>query len=179
MAVRCPSGRLAAKDWSFEMYNEKTRNASPFARSLMQNGGAAGLRTPTQNGGAASHRTPSRDIPPEDRLDSTQPRLDMTEPRRRCDGSLRNFSPDNSDVGFSRGLGGLARNSHCQPSPSNCARGVCGDWGLESRPLAMVYSPCQAWRDAYPPEVALSRGTLFSELDLPFEGSKNKRGCSL
>ena len=43
----------------------------------------------------------------------------------------------------------------------------------------MVYSSCQAWRDAYPPEVALSRGTLFSELDLPFEGSKNKRGCML
>ena len=41
----------------------------------------------------------------------------------------------------------------------------------------MVYSPCQAWKDAYAPEVALARGTLFPELDLPFEPAGCKRGC--
>lgn len=35
-------------------------------------------------------------------------------------------------------------------------------------PLAMAYVPRQKWRNAYSPEEALSRGTLFAELDLPF-----------
>ena len=49
-------------------------------------------------------------------------------------------------------------------------------WGLRNHPLAMVYSPYQEWRDAYTPEVALNRGTLFAELDLPFEGDKKRGG---
>lgn len=49
-------------------------------------------------------------------------------------------------------------------------------FGLRNHPLAMVYSPYQEWRDAYTPEVALTRGTLFAELDLPFEGDKRKGG---
>ena len=36
--------------------------------------------------------------------------------------------------------------------------------------LAMVYCPRQAFCNLYEPDVALSRGTLFSELDLPFHG---------
>ena len=77
--------------------------------------------------------------------------------RRNCDGSPRGEQ------------GNIAQNG--------CASGRCGGWGIEGHPLAMVYSPCQAWRDAYAPEVALERGTLFSELDLPFEPSGCKRGC--
>ncbi|MBQ8408191.1 MAG: spore coat associated protein CotJA [Clostridia bacterium] len=50
-------------------------------------------------------------------------------------------------------------------------------WGLYEYPLAMVYSPYQIFREIYTPDVALSRGTLFSELDLPFEGYKGKGGC--
>ena len=41
-------------------------------------------------------------------------------------------------------------------------------WGLENYPLASVYSPIQHWRNLYEPEEALSKGTLFKELDLPF-----------
>ncbi len=67
-------------------------------------------------------------------------------------------------------------NSGC-PCQPDCTTDRCGGWGLSSHPLAMVYSPCQAWRDAYAPDVALCRGTLFSELDLPFEGKMAKRGC--
>ncbi len=78
--------------------------------------------------------------------------------RRRCDGTPRNSGED-------------------QMTPSDCSMGKCGGWGLQNKPLAMVYSPCQAWRDAYAPDVALSRGTLFSELDLPFEPAKNRKGC--
>lgn len=36
--------------------------------------------------------------------------------------------------------------------------------------LAMVYSPEQAWRCLYTPDKALNAGTLFAELDKPFEG---------
>ncbi len=36
--------------------------------------------------------------------------------------------------------------------------------------LAMVYSPKQEWQELYSMENALSRGTLFRELDKPFEG---------
>ena len=79
--------------------------------------------------------------------------------RRNCDGSLR------EDVN--------------KTPEKDCKTDRCGGWGLEAHPLAMVYSPCQAWRDAYTPEVALSRGTLFAELDLPFEGGNCKRGCAL
>ena len=38
--------------------------------------------------------------------------------------------------------------------------------------LAMVYSPKQAFEGLYEPEEALSRGTLFAALDLPFEGRR-------
>ena len=41
---------------------------------------------------------------------------------------------------------------------------------IRTASLAMVYCPKQAFRNLYEPDVALSRGTLFAELDLPFEG---------
>lgn len=39
---------------------------------------------------------------------------------------------------------------------------------LQELPLAMAYVPIQSWADVYPPARALSRGTLFPRLDLPF-----------
>lgn len=39
---------------------------------------------------------------------------------------------------------------------------------VDGLPLAMAYVPRQKWRNAYSPEEALSRGTMFAELDLPF-----------
>ncbi len=39
---------------------------------------------------------------------------------------------------------------------------------VDALPLAMVYAPRQKWRDAYAPDEALSRGTMFAELDKPF-----------
>ena len=93
----------------------------------------------------------SRDIPIIDLAQETQS-------RRNCDGSLR----------------GEQENPIQQ---NGCTSGRCGRWGLEEKPLAMVYSPCQAWRGAYAPDTALARGTLFSELDLPFEHGECKRGC--
>ena len=71
-------------------------------------------------------------------------------PRRRCDGTLRTPRMD----------------------------GNCKDlgWGLTGHPLAMVYSPFQMWQKTYPTEKAFVRGTLFEELDLPFESGKCRRG---
>ena len=34
----------------------------------------------------------------------------------------------------------------------------------------MTYTPMQQWKTTYPQDTALMRGTLFPELDLPFEG---------
>ena len=37
-------------------------------------------------------------------------------------------------------------------------------------PIAMAYVPMQKWKDIYKTEIALSRGTIFAELDMPFKG---------
>ena len=73
--------------------------------------------------------------------------------------------------------GGEPRFSPEGTTCSKCTEGICGGWGLYDHPLAMVYSPCQSWHEVYAPDVALARGTMFSELDLPFEPSKCRKGC--
>ena len=50
-------------------------------------------------------------------------------------------------------------------------KGICGsDNGYlqRSAPIAMVYSPMQQWKELYDPCTALTNGTIFKELDLPF-----------
>lgn len=47
---------------------------------------------------------------------------------------------------------------------------------LGSLPLAMAYVPMQQWNSTYSPSEALERGTLFPELDLPFEGYRTEGG---
>lgn len=39
---------------------------------------------------------------------------------------------------------------------------------LQELPLAMAYVPIQPWGDTYAPCKALTRGTLFPQLDMPF-----------
>ncbi|MBQ9961275.1 MAG: spore coat associated protein CotJA [Firmicutes bacterium] len=41
---------------------------------------------------------------------------------------------------------------------------------LGSLPIAMAYVPIQQWRNVYSLKDGLERGTIFPELDLPFEG---------
>lgn len=45
---------------------------------------------------------------------------------------------------------------------------------MKGMPIAMAYVPWQQWCNLYEPKEALKRGTIFRELDLPFEASK---GC--
>ena len=47
---------------------------------------------------------------------------------------------------------------------------TCGMQAADSFPLAMAYVRWQKLDEMYPPELALSRGTLFPELDKPFCG---------
>ena len=49
-------------------------------------------------------------------------------------------------------------------------------WGLEEYPLASVYAPLQVFRNLYDRETALQKGTIFSELDLPFMGASVVKG---
>lgn len=49
-------------------------------------------------------------------------------------------------------------------------------WGLEGYPLASVYAPIQNFDELYDCETALSRGTIFSKLDLPFMGESVVNG---
>ena len=43
---------------------------------------------------------------------------------------------------------------------------------IEDMPIAMAYVPWQQWGKIYEPKEALKRGTIFKELDLPFEAAK-------
>ena len=45
----------------------------------------------------------------------------------------------------------------------------------KNTPLAMAYVPFQQWGETYDDDKALSRGTLFPELDLPFSGGGDRR----
>ena len=44
-----------------------------------------------------------------------------------------------------------------------------------STPLAMAYVPFQQWGETYSDDKALSSGTLFPQLDLPFVGGGDGR----
>ncbi len=87
-------------------------------------------------------------------------------------------------------MSGSVDNDENDGEGCGCATSPCGhsSWGLVRYPLAMVYSPCQTFGGLYDLNTALTRGTLFAELDLPLEvgyatgcGSAQKfkgRGCS-
>ena len=73
------------------------------------------------------------------------------------------------------------RNSGCgceaarERRDSDCG---CADLRtLRGYPLAMVYAPDHEWDDMYDEEEALSRGTLFRPLDLPFYPGKCGGSC--
>lgn len=92
-------------------------------------------------------------------------------------GLTRMERPSGSGCGYESGdhntsHGGCGGHGHADSVlPCTCGS-TCGEvgWGLKDHPLAIVYSPCQAFCSLYDPETALGRGTLFSELDLPLGG---------
>ena len=66
----------------------------------------------------------------------------------------------------------------------NTAGCGCTDYNISATAefnteLAMVYSPYQEWQNIYGGEKALETGTLFAELDKPFQGYKCTKGSCL
>lgn len=59
--------------------------------------------------------------------------------------------------------------NHANGCTSNCPTAIAAP------SIAMVYSPRQCWRNLFDPATALSKGTLFAELELPLEAVGGKR----
>lgn len=55
------------------------------------------------------------------------------------------------------------------PRAEHAARAQLADCAMPA--LAMIYSPKQIWQNIYNEEDALTRGTIFADLDKPFCGS--------
>ncbi len=91
-----------------------------------------------------------------------------------ADNRNRMSNPENRDVRMSNPesrearMQNLENSCGCEGKNKGCSS---LGWGLYEYPLAMAYAPYQIWRNIYKEDTALSRGTMFSELDLPFEGS--------
>ena len=66
-------------------------------------------------------------------------------------------------------------NSATAPSPYAHNK-MRKSWGLVDYPLASVYAPLQEFRSLYDRETALHKGTIFTELDLPFRGETVMKG---
>lgn len=49
-----------------------------------------------------------------------------------------------------------------------------GQRPLDQLPLGMAYVPMQKWEKLYESELGLNRGTIFSQLDLPWIGEEVK-----
>ena len=72
--------------------------------------------------------------------------------------------------GTVEGAAGGTRGGSCNggmPDGAGSMNGVTGR-------LAMAYVPMQCWRMLYSPDYALTRGSLFEELDLPLEECTNE-----
>lgn len=82
---------------------------------------------------------------------------------------------------YSESVGSVLPRSDFSPSeindlPNAQRNNISQTWGLSSHPLAMVYSPLQYFNGLFGEDVALSKGTIFSNLYLPFEGEECGRG---
>ena len=64
----------------------------------------------------------------------------------------------------------------CEPKESGCCP-VSSQNGVSGKALGMVYSPIQCWQKLYDAETGFSKGTIFAELDLPFEATSKGGKC--
>ena len=67
--------------------------------------------------------------------------------------------------------GGGTERSEGGEAVAPCTSGACP---LAGYPLAMVYSPEQAFENLYEPDEGLTHGTVFIALDMPFLGDGRK-----
>ncbi len=52
------------------------------------------------------------------------------------------------------------------------SEGGCAVFTDQPISLAMAYVAMQQWKDLYDPDLALERGTIFAQLDMPFIGKE-------
>lgn len=182
------------------MYNDNNRQMGMAARRNT----SPMTRLAPNSGPSVTRDIPGLDLrsPVRRNCDGTLRDLSDDMMRSRCDGDRREsgrYGDDRRETGrcgesrcdHDRRSDGRCGESRCNKNRcggeprysaegttcSKCTEGICGGWGIYDHPLAMVYSPCQRWHEVYAPDVALARGTMFSELDLPFEPSKCRKGC--
>lgn len=74
--------------------------------------------------------------------------------------------------------GMILREREASMSSVNMRADTNGNGGISrfprNTPIAMAYVPFQQWGETYDDDKALSRGTLFPDLDLPFSGGGDK-----
>lgn len=97
-------------------------------------------------------------------------------------GSNRPASNNSSNTGNSANNNNPAQHGGCGPLGDipdlNWQGGGAGNASgfdamyLGSLPLASAYTPTQQWKTTYTLAGGLQRGTIFPELDLPFEGGR-------
>ncbi len=77
-----------------------------------------------------------------------------------------------------RGISGCSSRENCGCDGAWTGTPVCNkrSWGLEGYPLASVYAPLQSFGELFDKEIALEKGTIFCELDLPFMGESVYKG---
>lgn len=80
-----------------------------------------------------------------------------------------------------RGMGRMPRNMNVSPM-AEAAKARCSfnrqantREELDAFPPGMAYVPWQVWQDLYDPEEGLPIGTIFRELDYPWEVGRCKR----
>ncbi len=80
---------------------------------------------------------------------------------------------------FSNFLRGPRRYASCNSEAGNSGVQTIPHTPSQTRPLAMVYAVKQGWNNLYDPEIALINGTIFEELNKPFEmsGCNTNTGC--
>lgn len=103
---------------------------------------------------------------------------DNRTPRERIDDSFLRRMLTENERGRSMPRGTEKEKGQLPCNPDE--RPVIENYRLMDFPLGMVYAPYQQWRNVYNEETALARGTLFGELDKPWEvpaPTVGKGGC--
>ncbi len=62
----------------------------------------------------------------------------------------------------------MRENTEITSDVTGCGTNSGSTYGLAGYPLASVFAPLQDFDEIYNCETGLSRGTIFTELDLPF-----------
>lgn len=75
-----------------------------------------------------------------------------------------------ADDGFTVNMPPSTIPARMEPAQPTAPQTMTSNYGQTQSqyPIGMGYVPIQSWQQPYPVEQAISRGTIFSDLDLPF-----------